>query len=287
MKKQPLFLAALIFTVMFSVALWNSTHPDNNNNIFLADQSQTTNRTQLSSLSDETADALPADKLREDAGNPPTSSAATADSSANTSDNADTPVNRTSPSNDKGASTEASPSLPSPVSRSAGSSGDLNKYPLISVKKGIYGQFHYRELGGGRIEIDPKWVAENIVTVKLPGVNRNVQVHRLARDKFIQAFTTIANSTVTVNGRKMSLLSQVKTFDGTWVTRHVNWNANNGLSNHSWGIAVDINAASHFRYVNPGTEPNDPNLILWQKAFQPAGFKWGNSYSDSMHYELY
>ncbi|MEN6390004.1 MAG: M15 family metallopeptidase, partial [Syntrophomonas sp.] len=95
----------------------------------------------------------------------------------------------------------------------------------------------------------------------------------------------IKNGTAMVNGREVSLLSLIKTMDGTFVSRHVNWNSSNGLSNHSWGTAIDINASSHFGYVSPG-ETNDPNLILWEKAFKPAGFSWGNSYSDSMHFEL-
>lgn len=160
------------------------------------------------------------------------------------------------------------------------------KYPLVSKVNGSYGQFHYRNTAGGRIEIDPQWIQANIVTITLPGLNRSVQVHRNAADNFIKAFTLIKNGTAVVNGRTVPLLSLVKTMDGTWVPRHVNWNPSRGLSNHSWGTAIDINAANHFRYVNPSTERNDPNLILWEKAFKPAGFSWGNSYADAMHYEL-
>ena len=160
------------------------------------------------------------------------------------------------------------------------------KYPKLSKVNRSFGQFYYRDSSGGRIEIDPQWIAENIVTIKLPGINRYVQVHKDAKDNFIQAFTYIQNGTATINGKPVSLLSLVKTMDGTFVPRHVNWNATKGLSNHSWGTAIDINAANHFRYVNPASEPNDPNYILWLKAFKPAGFSWGNSYSDSMHYEL-
>lgn len=163
---------------------------------------------------------------------------------------------------------------------------DFSKYPLVSKANGSYGQFHYRNLSGGRIEADPQWIKANIVTITLPGLNRQVQVHREAADNFIKAFTYIKNGTAVINGRQVSLLSLIRTMDGTWVTRHVNWDPSRGLSNHSWGTAIDINAANHFRYVNPGTEGSDPNLILWEKAFKPAGFSWGNSYADAMHYEL-
>lgn len=174
---------------------------------------------------------------------------------------------------------------PSAVSRSTPAT-NYSKYPKVSKNNGIYGQFNYRDLSGGRIEIDPWWIAQNIVTITLPGLNQKVQVHREAADNFIQAFNYIKNGTATINGRQVSLLSLIKTMNGTFVTRHVNWNPSRGLSNHSWGTAIDINASDHFRYVNPSREPNDPNLILWEKAFKPAGFSWGNSYSDAMHFEL-
>ncbi len=163
---------------------------------------------------------------------------------------------------------------------------DYSKYPLASKINGSYGQFHYRNLSGGRIEVDPQWINANIVTITLPGLNRKVQVHREAADNFIKAFTYIKNGTAVVNGKQVSLLSLVKTMDGTWVTRHVNWDPSRELSNHSWGTAIDINAGNHFRYVDPTRELNDPNLILWEKAFKPAGFSWGNRYADSMHFEL-
>jgi hypothetical protein len=163
---------------------------------------------------------------------------------------------------------------------------NMSRYPRLSKINGSFGQFYYRDTGGGTIEIDPRWIAENIVTIKLPGVNRYVQVHKNAKDNFIQAFTYIKNGTAVINGRQVPLLSLVETINGTFVSRHVNWNPSKGLSNHSWGTAIDINADSHFRYVNPNWEPDDPNYILWVKAFRPAGFSWGNSYSDSMHYEV-
>lgn len=162
-----------------------------------------------------------------------------------------------------------------------------NKYPMMSKVNGAFGQFPYRDIEGGRIEIDPEWVKKNIVTITLPGLNRQVQVHKDAAENFIMAFNLIKNGTAVINGKEVPLLSLIKTMDGTFVPRHVNWNSSRGLSNHSWGTAIDINAAGHFRYVDPVKEPNNPNLILWEKAFKPAGFSWGNSYSDAMHYEIF
>jgi len=171
------------------------------------------------------------------------------------------------------------------VSR-GGSTADESKYPLLSKVNGSFGQFRYRDLSGGRIEVDPQWVSQNIVTITLPGLNRQVQVHKDAASHFITAFNYIKNGTAVINGQEVSLLSLIKSMDGTYVTRHVNWNPTRGLSNHSWGTAIDINASGHFSYVDPEKDLDDPNLILWEKAFKPAGFSWGNRYNDSMHYEL-
>ncbi|MGE5389522.1 MAG: M15 family metallopeptidase [Deltaproteobacteria bacterium] len=178
------------------------------------------------------------------------------------------------------------PAVRTEVSRKAPNTYYDPGYPGLSKDMGIYGQFNYRDTSGGRIEIDPQWVAANIVTIVLPGLNRAVEVNREAADKFLIAFNYIKNGTAVVNGREVSLLSLIKTMDGTFVSRHVNWNPTRGLSNHSWGIAIDINAADHFCHIDPASQPDDPNLILWEKAFKPAGFSWGNSYSDSMHFEL-
>ncbi|MDD3363762.1 MAG: hypothetical protein PHZ03_02145, partial [Syntrophomonas sp.] len=91
-----------------------------------------------------------------------------------------------------------------PVSRS-GQTTDTYKYPKLSKVNGSFGQFRYRDLAGGRIEVDPKWIAENIVTIKLPGLNRNVQVNKDAADNFIKAFTYIKNGTATINGKEVPL----------------------------------------------------------------------------------
>lgn len=162
-----------------------------------------------------------------------------------------------------------------------------SKYPKMSKVNGAFGQFPYRDIQGGRIEIDPDWVKQNIVTITLPGLNTQVEVHKDAAENFIMAFNLIKNGTAVINGKEVPLLSLIKTMDGTFVPRHVYWNPNRGLSNHSWGTAIDINAQGHFRYVDPAKEPNNPNLILWEKAFKPAGFSWGNSYGDAMHFEIF
>jgi len=160
-------------------------------------------------------------------------------------------------SNSSPASNASSGSTP--ASRS-GESSNQSKYPLLSKVNGSYGQFPYRDTSGGRIEIDPAWLSANIVTITLPGLNRKVQVHKDAADNFITAFNYIKNGTAVINGKQVPLLSLIKTMDGTFVPRHVNWNASRGLSNHSWGTAIDINATDHFRYVDPASRTHRSQL---------------------------
>lgn len=58
----------------------------------------------------------------------------------------------------------------------------------------------------------------------------------------------------------------------------------NNPSNHSWGLAVDINAPS-----NPYTSPLRTDMPPWMpKLWNAYGFRWGGDYTgakDAMHYE--
>jgi hypothetical protein len=56
-------------------------------------------------------------------------------------------------------------------------------------------------------------------------------------------------------------------------------------SNHSWGLAVDINAPT-----NPYTTPLKTDMPRWMpQLWESYGFRWGGNYSgrkDAMHYEF-
>jgi hypothetical protein len=141
--------------------------------------------------------------------------------------------------------------------------------------------FCYRELGDGRIEIDPIWIKANIIELDvgmglpLPpgGQVYKIRVHTEAAPAFRKAFELI---------KQKRLESFIKTFDGTFVPRHINWNPTKPLSYHSWGIAIDLNAQE-----NPlGGPASKGNIKLWEEAFKPAGFKWLGPDYDPMHFEL-
>lgn len=76
------------------------------------------------------------------------------------------------------------------------------------------------------------------------------------------------------------LANQVKTFDGCFNIRSVRGRTSQSL--HSWGIAIDINAA----WNGLGKKPTmSPELV---KCFTDAGFDWGGIWSrpDGMHFQI-
>jgi flagellum-specific peptidoglycan hydrolase FlgJ len=159
---------------------------------------------------------------------------------------------------------------------------------------GDFGSFYYRDLEDppnaklwqkGLIEVDPNWKKENIVKMTLPeniqkkfGIT-SLNVNKKVLKNWEQVFNTISEDP--------ELLKLISSLDaGTFWPRHIRNDVNKGISNHSWGTAIDINASTHDCKIDPKKTPNDPNLILWEKVFKPAGFSWGNDYSDSMHFEI-
>lgn len=82
------------------------------------------------------------------------------------------------------------------------------------------------------------------------------------------------------NIRDAGLADEIKTWDGCFQIR--NKRAGRTASLHSWGLAVDVNAA----WNRLGTKPTMPlNLVL---CFLEAGFDWGGEWAiqDGMHFQL-
>ena len=76
------------------------------------------------------------------------------------------------------------------------------------------------------------------------------------------------------------LVGQLKTWDGCFNVRKKRGATSASL--HSWGIAVDINAAWN-QFGNPGNM--SPEMV---KCFTDAGFDWGGVWTkkDCMHFQL-
>lgn len=75
-------------------------------------------------------------------------------------------------------------------------------------------------------------------------------------------------------------VSELKTFDGCFNIRKKR--ALQSMSLHSWGIAIDVNAA----WNQLGKEPTMSKEFV--KCFTDNGFDWGGTWSrkDGMHFQL-
>lgn len=129
--------------------------------------------------------------------------------------------------------------------------------------------------------------ADRLTTVTLPGINRRASVHQRVASAFVGVFKDIDNA---------GLTGLVYTYDGTYNYRTVR--GSSALSPHSWGVAVDINAA---RIMRNGKEVNGESNFHCSSAqvpescrrlapyFHKWGFSWGGDWSaeylDPMHYE--
>ena len=75
-------------------------------------------------------------------------------------------------------------------------------------------------------------------------------------------------------------ISELKTWDGCFNIRKKR--ALGSMSLHSWGIAVDVNAAWNSLNMVPKLSPE------FVKCFIDAGFDWGGTWTrkDGMHFQL-
>ncbi|HEV2889742.1 MAG TPA: M15 family metallopeptidase [Frankiaceae bacterium] len=135
-----------------------------------------------------------------------------------------------------------------------------------------FGAFSYRWYDDGTIEPDRRWVAANIVSTTVPVIGR-VTCHRLMVPQLRAALAEVE-----ANG----LGHLLKTFDGCYVPRFIERDPSHAISLHTWGIAIDFDAATNAR---GGRGTMDARIV---SIFKRWGFRWGGdwSYTDPMHFEL-
>jgi hypothetical protein len=106
-------------------------------------------------------------------------------------------------------------------------------------------------------------------------------LNKKAAASFTRVFKAIDEAGMTV---------RILTCDGTWVPRHKGWDRNRGISSHSWGVTIDINARWNpyqTEAAAAGTHGSVRELVPY---FAAEGFAWGGyfspPYTDGMHFEL-
>jgi hypothetical protein len=149
----------------------------------------------------------------------------------------------------------------------------------------VFGKFTYTEGSGGDINIDQAWVSANIVSVDIPQLHKFTKGHPIECHRLIAGPLKAAFADIEARG----LLPLVLAYDGLWVPRHKGHDPSRGISLHSWGAAIDINAD-----WNPYGGPPAPlgakgSTVALISSFEAQGFAWGGyfhaPYCDSMHFE--
>ena len=134
------------------------------------------------------------------------------------------------------------------------------------------GSFSYRVLGGGRIAPDSAWVRENIRTEQVP-ILGSVTCHKVMLPQLRAALTQVVE-------QKLADEIHPGEYAGCYYPRFIA--GSTSLSNHSFGIALDMNVPGNQRGT---TGEMDRGVVA---IFKRWGFGWGGdwNYTDPMHFEM-
>lgn len=143
---------------------------------------------------------------------------------------------------------------------------------LPEVKR-RFGEFAFRPRSGTReVDLEPGFRDEHIVTVEVPLLG-NVTCHEAIVDDLRAALRTVVDA---------GLVSEIdpSRYGGCFYPRRISV-ADDGLSRHSWGIAIDINVDLSHPDLGP---PPHPDVVA---AFEAHGFRWGGDFlhPDNHHFE--
>ncbi|ROR92974.1 M15 family metallopeptidase [Nocardioides aurantiacus] len=153
---------------------------------------------------------------------------------------------------------------------------DINAKQTVVLSGGsaaqAIGSFSYRANSDGTVAPDPRWVAANIRTETMPIIGR-VTGHRVMLPQLKGALEEIVTQ---------GLSSKIYTYDGCYVPRFIGRDPSRGLSFHTYGTAIDLNAADNYRGIAGAM---DRQVVT---IFKRWGFAWGGdwNYTDPMHFEL-
>ncbi|HEU4355941.1 MAG TPA: M15 family metallopeptidase [Actinomycetota bacterium] len=144
--------------------------------------------------------------------------------------------------------------------------------PPVELKL-LFGEFAARPDPGrpGYLQIDPAWEATHIATEHVPILGRvtcNVAMFPQIRGAIRELID-------------LGLRDTIDSFSGCYARRFANRDPEQGISHHTWGVAIDINVGS-----NPYGRPpdQDPRMVA---LFERWGFIWGGTFirPDGMHFE--
>jgi len=141
--------------------------------------------------------------------------------------------------------------------------------------KKVYGDFTFKELSKGEVDINDSWEKENLVVLRnVCGTLLSIQLHH----RVVPIFEYCLNEALRRCPKyKIRML-------GGHSARHMMHDPSKPLSTHSWGCAFDVNWDKN---------PVSSKLITdlppeWVAAFTEQGWNWGGSWKstkDAMHFQ--
>ena len=134
------------------------------------------------------------------------------------------------------------------------------------------GSFSYRANPDGTVAPDPAWISRSITSEEMPIIGR-VTGNRVMLPQLRAALLEVVTR---------GLASKIYHYDGCYVPRFIAHDPSKGLSFHSYGTAIDLNAADNYRGI---AGKMDRTVVA---IFKKWGFAWGGdwNYTDPMHFEL-
>lgn len=149
----------------------------------------------------------------------------------------------------------------------------------------------------GKIKVVPskKWEYKNCSTIPakaIPGYHRKIYMHTKVAPYFREAMRRATSENPLYKFKKI----------GCFNPRFMRFNPEMPLSDHTWGIAFDINSSQNKSFTRGKTTPM-PLKPGWEEfsdipegvvcAFESVGFEWGGrwgkevgGYVDPMHFSL-
>ena len=127
---------------------------------------------------------------------------------------------------------------------------------------------------------DPTIVANELKYMTVWDVPAHLEIGVIPKRLYCNKIIVAPLSQAFTNLIDREFVKELKTFDGCFNVRRKR--GLKSLSLHSWGIAVDVNAA----WNGLGKEPTLSEGFI--KCFTDAGFEWGGTWKrpDGMHFQL-
>jgi hypothetical protein len=147
--------------------------------------------------------------------------------------------------------------------------------------KALLGEFWYRNLVGGAIQIDPAWFQANVSPrVTFAGVPIRASCHVKVNPYIQGALREIAAAGLS----PLVNVSNTNSVGGCFAPREIRpsgGTTGGSLSRHTWAMALDMNVSTN----QMGAVPQMDCRIV--RIFRKWGFAWGGNFTtpDGMHFE--